>query len=71
MLTKTKLAAAFGALVIGVTAFASTGEARSAYYNWGWGFPVGYGLVSYAPIGYASYVVYTRHGPRVEVRRIH
>jgi hypothetical protein len=65
MLTKTKLAAAFGALVIGVTAFASTGEARSAYYNWGWGFPVGYGLVSYAPIGYASYVVHTRHGPRV------
>jgi hypothetical protein len=67
MLTKTKFASVFGALVLGVTAFASTGEARSPYDYWdrGWEVPVGYGPVSYAPIGYASYFAQTRHGPRV------
>jgi hypothetical protein len=57
MLTKTKLAAAgFAALAIGMTAFASAGEARTGYYYWGWG----------APVSYASYVVPKgRHGVRV------
>ena len=62
MFTKTKAAAALAALAIGVTAFATTSKAQSPYYywNWGWGAPVGY-----APVGYGSYVVQTRHGPRV------
>jgi hypothetical protein len=66
MFTKTKFAAAFAALTLGVTAFASTSEARSPYYywNWGWGAPVGYAPVGYAPGGF-GYVVQTRHGPRV------
>jgi hypothetical protein len=77
MFTKTKIAAGLAALAIGVTAFASTGQARSPYYYWDWGWgvpvgyapvgyaPVGYAPVGYAPVGYASYVVQTRHGPRV------
>jgi hypothetical protein len=67
MLTKTKFAAAFAALALGVTAFASTSEARSPYYYWDWGrgVPVGYAPAGYAPVGYASYVAQTRHGPRV------
>ena len=56
MLTKIKLAAvAVAALAAGTIAFASAGEARSPYRYWDWGFPV----------GYASYVVPTRHGHRV------
>jgi len=66
MFTKTKFAAAFAALTLGVTAFASTSEARSPYYywNWGWGASVGYAPIVYTPMGY-GYVVQTRHGPRV------
>jgi hypothetical protein len=56
MLTKTKLAAALAAVAIGVTAFASASHARSPYF-WDWGYET--------PIGYATYVVKTRHGPRV------
>ena len=56
MLTKIKLAAvAVAALAAGTIAFASASEARSLYY-WGWG---------WTPVSYASYVVPTRHGPRV------
>jgi hypothetical protein len=67
MLTKTKTAAALATLAIGVTAFASTSNAQSPYYywNWGWGVPAGYAAVGYSPVGYAAYVVQTRHGPRV------
>jgi hypothetical protein len=56
MLTKIKLAAvAVAALAAGTIVFASASEARSPYYYWGWDLPV----------GYASYVVATRHGHRV------
>lgn len=67
MLTKIKTAAALATLAIGVTAFASTSKAQSPYYywNWGWGVPAGYAAVGYSPVGYAAYVVQTRHGPRV------
>jgi hypothetical protein len=58
MLTKTKLAAAFAALAIGMTAFASASEARTGYYHWAWGWET--------PVSYASYVVPpSRHGVRV------
>ena len=58
MLTKIKLAAiAVAALAAGTIAFASASEARSPYYYWDWGWEL--------PVGYASYVVPTRHGHRV------
>jgi hypothetical protein len=58
MLTKIKLAAvAVAALAAGIIAFASASEARSPYYHWNWGWEV--------PVGYAPYMVPTRHGHRV------
>jgi hypothetical protein len=57
MSTKTRLAPAFAALALGVTAFASVSEARVPYYRHGWGWEV--------PEGYAPHVIKTRHGTLV------
>ena len=55
MFSKTKLLAACTAVAIGLTAFASAGEART-YYYWGW---------QTAPVGYVSYVANPRDRLRV------
>lgn len=55
MFNKTKLLAACAAVAIGLTAFASAGEART-YYYWGW---------QAVPVGYVSYVANPRDRLRV------
>jgi hypothetical protein len=57
MFSKTKLLAACTAVAIGLTAFASAGEARTFYY-WGWGWQT-------IPVGYVSYVANPRDRLRV------
>jgi hypothetical protein len=53
---KTKVLAASAAVAIGLTAFASTGEARTYYYYWGW---------QAVPVGYVSSVASPRDRLRV------
>jgi hypothetical protein len=66
MFSNTKLLAAFAAVVISITAFASAGEARTYYRGWGWQVaPVGYVSYQVAPVGYVSYVIDTRNHLRV------
>jgi hypothetical protein len=57
MLSKTKVFIAGAALAIGLTAFASAGEART-YYYWGWGWQA-------VPVGDAAYVARPRDRLRV------
>ena len=56
MFSKAKLLAACAALAIGLTTFASAGQARTYYWGWGW---------QAAPVGYASFVANPRDRLRV------